>query len=311
MLVVSLITIVTFFPSDTTFTEIVFVFETLQTRIRELAFLNSCVSIHLQDLRGGEEKSEHFKYEGGVSDNNRLYFLSKTDILHDLNFDKIKQDLYSKDVVKVQIPITDDIPKTPFNKDYSQKIDLLGLPLLNLYHKLDIYPVVYEGENYGKLIRHVAPMKFANQHISSHGAQYDFCMHVDNPDLSIYGDAIKSIPSPDTLGFVCLRNNDKISTNILLLDDILQFLTQTEISLLCEPVFNIKRPDSFEGQNLIVKNLPLLNYFNGKYYSRFDTHNVFSDKTECNIILDKIKHIANNNNLIKEFILQKKRLYYF
>ncbi len=57
---------VTFMPSDTTFTEIVFVFETLQTRIRELAFLNSGVSITLQDLRVNSTAEEHFKYDGGV-----------------------------------------------------------------------------------------------------------------------------------------------------------------------------------------------------------------------------------------------------
>jgi len=73
---------VTFFPSDTTFTEIVFVFETLQTRIRELAFLNSGVSIHLQDLRGGEEKNEHFKNTGGVSE--FVKYLNKSKhILHE------------------------------------------------------------------------------------------------------------------------------------------------------------------------------------------------------------------------------------
>ncbi len=58
---------VTFMPSTETFTNINFVFETLEHRIRELAFLNSGVRIFLTDLRNAEDiKEVELYYEGGI-----------------------------------------------------------------------------------------------------------------------------------------------------------------------------------------------------------------------------------------------------
>jgi DNA gyrase subunit B len=57
---------VTFFPSPKTFTMVEFDFATLEHRLRELAFLNSGVSIVLSDMRHAVEKREAMKYQGGV-----------------------------------------------------------------------------------------------------------------------------------------------------------------------------------------------------------------------------------------------------
>jgi DNA gyrase subunit B len=57
---------ITFLPSTATFTMTEFDFATLEHRLRELAFLNSGVSIVLSDQRHAEEKREEMKYEGGV-----------------------------------------------------------------------------------------------------------------------------------------------------------------------------------------------------------------------------------------------------
>ena len=57
---------VTFLPSAQTFTKTEFDFATLEHRLRELAFLNSGVTIVLADKRGVEKKEVTLHYEGGL-----------------------------------------------------------------------------------------------------------------------------------------------------------------------------------------------------------------------------------------------------
>lgn len=57
---------VTFLPSKETFTKTVFDFNTLEHRLRELAFLNSGVNVVLTDARDVEPKSVTLYYEGGL-----------------------------------------------------------------------------------------------------------------------------------------------------------------------------------------------------------------------------------------------------
>src|SRR5712671_3390303 len=59
---------VTFLPSKETFTMVEFDFATLEHRLRELAFLNSGVTIVLSDMRHAVEKREQMRYEGGIEE---------------------------------------------------------------------------------------------------------------------------------------------------------------------------------------------------------------------------------------------------
>jgi len=58
---------VTFLPSSKTFTHLEFDFATLEHRLRELAFLNSGVTIVLADKRGVEKRETTLHYDGGLA----------------------------------------------------------------------------------------------------------------------------------------------------------------------------------------------------------------------------------------------------
>ena len=60
---------VTFWPDPEIFETIEFDYETLQTRLRETAFLNKDLKITLTDERGeGEHRKDEFRYAGGIYD---------------------------------------------------------------------------------------------------------------------------------------------------------------------------------------------------------------------------------------------------
>ncbi|WP_290773410.1 DNA topoisomerase (ATP-hydrolyzing) subunit B [Anaerofustis sp.] len=57
-----------FKPDSEIFSELVFNYDTLKHRIRELAFLNKGLNITLKDEREGKEQEESFHYEGGITE---------------------------------------------------------------------------------------------------------------------------------------------------------------------------------------------------------------------------------------------------
>ena len=60
--------VIKFLPDETIFEETIFNFETLQQRIREMAFLTKAVRMILRDKREGQEVEKTFHYEGGIKE---------------------------------------------------------------------------------------------------------------------------------------------------------------------------------------------------------------------------------------------------
>ena len=61
-------TTITFMPDDEIFETVVFQYDRLKGRLREVAYLNKGIIIHLEDKREGQQRKETFCYEGGVAE---------------------------------------------------------------------------------------------------------------------------------------------------------------------------------------------------------------------------------------------------
>ena len=84
-------TTVIFYPDPEIFETVVFDYETLKTRFREIAFLNRSLSITLVDQRGEEERRDAFKFDGGIIEfveylnKNKKTLFSKTVYINKIN----------------------------------------------------------------------------------------------------------------------------------------------------------------------------------------------------------------------------------
>lgn len=237
-------------------------------------------------------------------DNNTLYekamSLVKANGLVE-KYSQYKEDLMNNDFIVAHLEIDEILPETPIHSGFVDEsmIEVSATNLVAFNLALGVYPVVYEGENDGRLLRNVCPRKSASKQISSHGSEFDFFPHVDNPDLPITGEvgSIKIGRCPDTLSLLSLKHQENVFTSILRLDDVLKNFSAHEIEILTKPNFIVKRPDSFESDDIAIKNLPLLCKVDGKFYSRFDYHNVDSHDEKSLEVLNKFREITLNEAL--------------
>ena len=59
---------VTFMPDDTIFDDVIFDYDVLRRRLREMAFLTKGLKISIEDKREGKENSTSFHFEGGIKE---------------------------------------------------------------------------------------------------------------------------------------------------------------------------------------------------------------------------------------------------
>ncbi len=73
-------TTITFLPDETIFDTIIFTYDILKKRLREMAFLNKGIKIHLEDKR--DDSKDFFHYEGGLKEFVE-YLNAKKDVIHE------------------------------------------------------------------------------------------------------------------------------------------------------------------------------------------------------------------------------------
>ena len=101
---------VTFFPDDEIFDSIVFQYDTMKLRLRELAYLNKGLKISLEDQREGQQRKEVFCYEGGIR-----HFVDQMNIGKDVVFPETLyiDETVGDDIVEIAIQ---------YNTGYDEKI---------------------------------------------------------------------------------------------------------------------------------------------------------------------------------------------
>ncbi|MBQ8319013.1 MAG: DNA topoisomerase (ATP-hydrolyzing) subunit B [Lachnospiraceae bacterium] len=86
---------VTFMPDDTIFDDVIFDYDTLRRRFREMAFLTKGLRINIEDKREGKEKSATFHYEGGIKEFIEYLNKHKTTLYDKVIYcDGYKDDIY-------------------------------------------------------------------------------------------------------------------------------------------------------------------------------------------------------------------------
>ena len=91
---------VTFMPDDTIFDDVIFDFDTLKRRLREMAFLTKGLKINLTDKRDENERKESYHYEGGIKEFVQYLNRHKTTL-----YDKIIYVEGNKDDIYVEVAL--------------------------------------------------------------------------------------------------------------------------------------------------------------------------------------------------------------
>ena len=103
---------VTFYPDDEIFETIVFNYDTIKIRLRELAYLNKGLTIRMEDGRAGQERSDSFYYEGGIA-----HFVEDLNKNKETLFDKpfYFDGVYGDSEVEVAVQYNDSYSETIFS----------------------------------------------------------------------------------------------------------------------------------------------------------------------------------------------------
>lgn len=197
----------------------------------------------------------------------------------DIDFSARRCELNEKKFIIDQIPIDDPLPPTPTRTGYveNKEIPTAAKFLIAYNIGVGLFPVVYEGENDGHLIRHVVPRNGFDRKVSSHGASISFMPHSDNPDLYIPGERHygTSASSPKTLSLLTLRKQEGVYTSLIKLSDVLEDVPKKHITKLLSNEFSVTRPESFDGEHVTVNKVPVLSVGDDcELVSRYDFHNV-------------------------------------
>jgi L-asparagine oxygenase len=137
-------------------------------------------------------------------------------------------------------------------------------------------PIAFSFENSGKIARNVVSNPLQRGKASSHGFDVELFWHQDNCGQPFENEQLPGcdLPAmPEQLAFLAVRNNERIPTRLLLVDDALQSLAASTIATLSRPLYTIGAPDSVAADGfgtVRIENAPILRFEQGFMAMRYD-----------------------------------------
>ncbi|MFD8870850.1 TauD/TfdA family dioxygenase [Streptomyces sp. NPDC059590] len=127
---------------------------------------------------------------------------------------------------------------------------------------LGLTPIAYPWENDGRLIRNVAPRAASASSLTSWGYAQPLDWHTDDSVLDHRPDAAPAEAIPHYLSFYGMRNDERVPTDLLLVDTVLKALPDRIAEALRRPDFTVTAPESYtadgDGRPLSRTGVPML-----------------------------------------------------
>jgi hypothetical protein len=190
------------------------------------------------------------------------------------------------------LPIDEILPPTPCTRDLGlYETSLATASILGIFGCIGIQPLAYQGENDDSFIRHVVPKRRAEGTLSSYGSRLDLGMHVDNPHLPLIGEPVQALSAcPEFLSLTGVRCELAVPTRLLSVQEVLESLPPEVIHVLQQPLYTIKRPESFSEQRYRLVAPLVLQDSDGRYLCRYNKANVEANTREALDALTALEH---------------------
>ncbi len=263
------------------------------------------ITNHLKSVSSRFNTDEHDLYDVFSKTGNQILQSS----LNQSNFNDIKllaNNIYNAPTFIIRgMPLPLELPTTPTKNGHIND-GLIYQPLtllFGLYSMCNVHPVAYSGENKDRIIRHVIPNEQSKDEVSSHGSEFEFGMHVDNPHLPLDCENIVNISGcPQFLALHCLKTDTSVPTELIFLDDILENMPEFIIDGLKKQNYRILKPDSFGENQEYIESLSILGESSDGYMlNRFDSKFATAKNKEATFCLsaffNEVKN-ANSNKII-------------
>ena len=189
----------TFWPDPEIFETTVFDYDTVQHRLREMAFLNKGIKISLKDDRVGRKKSEVFHYEGGIKEMVAFQNSNKDPIHQDVIYFEVIRDTQE---VEVAMQYTDNYSELILG--YANNINTVDGGTHLIGFKSALTKVI---NDYG---RRAKILKDSDDPLTGddvrEGLTAAVSVKLQNPEFE--GQTKSKLGNPETRGFVESATND-------------------------------------------------------------------------------------------------------